>query len=282
MRLLFVLGFWALLAGAQAQSGWTRAKNSWYAKTDLALFRSDTYYNPAGDKVQTAEFAQNSVNLYGEYGLTNRWTALLSWPVLRTNAFERTETVVGVGDLRLETKYRFTGSQWPVSVSLAVEMPTGRANALAENEDFPGNFINLPTGDGEWNLWATAAASKSFGKVYGSLFAAYDFRTQYQGLAFQDLYQFGAEVGYNPWAPLWLVAKLRTQYSTGESQHPAELGFLRGDATQYTAFNLESSWRITGRWGIALSFSNVNDLIAPLENLYAAPTYTLGVFFVQE
>jgi len=276
---LYLMGIWTLCCtGVQAQSGWSRVRQSWYAKLDASVFRSSTYYNPDGEKVNSAEFRQNAINLYGEYGCTDRLTAIISWPLLRTNAFERTETVYGTGDLRLEAKYRFTGNAWPVSISIAPEIPTGRANAMAENMDFPGNFINLPTGDGEFNVWATLAASKSLGQTYVSAFTAYDFRTAYEGMAFQDLYQFGAEFGWNPVKPVWIIGKARAQYSTGDSEH-AELGFLRGDASEFTQYTLEASWQVTPRWGASFCFSNMDDFVAPLQNVYAAPTYTLGVFY---
>ena len=105
-------------------------------------------------------------------------------------------------------------------MSLGAEIPTWRANAFAQSKTIALEKINLPTGDGEFNFWTTLAASKSLGIGYVSLYSAYNFRTKYQGLAFQDLYQIGGEIGFNPIKSLWINGKIRWQLSTGESKHP--------------------------------------------------------------
>ena len=274
--ILFGLLLWPLFAGAQ--SGWTRTAKGLFMKVDASFLSADTYYSPEGNAISTSTFNQRTLNFYGEYGFRERLTFIVQAPLLRLNSFETTETAAGFGDLRLEAKYRLTGNDLPVSVSIAPEIPTGRANAFAANKEFPDDRINLPTGDGEFNVWATLAASKSFGKVYASAFAAYDFRTKYEGKKFRDLYQFGAEVGFNPWKPLWLNAKLRAQFSNGESQHP-ELGFVRGDGTTYTLASAEAFYKITGNWGVAATYLTGGDWIAPFRNIYIAPYFSVGVVY---
>jgi hypothetical protein len=261
-----------------AQSGWTRAHKSWFLKLDGSRLSADRYYNPKGDKLTTSTFEQTSLNLYGEYGFRPRLTFIAQAPLLRLNRFETTNTVAGQGDLRLEAKYRLTGNKLPVSISIAPELPTGRANAFAANRDFPDDRINLPTGDGELNVWATLAASKSFGKGYASAFAAYDFRTKYEGKRFRDLYQVGAEIGYNPWRPLWLNAKLRAQFSNGESRH-SELSFVRGDGTTYTLASAEAFYKINKRWGLSATYLTGGNWIAPFRNIYIAPYFSIGVVY---
>ncbi len=264
----------------QAQSGWTRDLKSYFIKLDVSHFNSDRYISPNGTELKTTAFRQTTLGLYGEYGFRKRFTLIANAPLLRLNSFESTEIAAGLGDLRLEAKYRLTSNHFPVSVSVAPEFPTGRANAFAANKTFPADRINLPTGDGEFNVWATLAASKSFGKFYTSAFAAYDFRTKYEGKKFRDLYQFGAEIGYNPWKPLWINTKLRAQYSIGESLYP-ELSFVRGDATTYTLVSAEILYKINKKWGLSATYLTGGDWIAPVSNLYIAPYFSIGVVFEQ-
>lgn len=261
-----------------AQSGWTRPKTSLFLKLDGSFLQSDKYYTPLGDALKTTTFKQNSLNFYGEYGFLERLTFIAQVPLLRQNSFETTESVLGFGDLRLEAKYRLTNNDWPISLSIAPEIPTGRANAYAQNKADPNERINLPTGDGEFNLWTTLAASKSLGKTYASAFASYNFRTRYEGKNFRDLYQFGAEFGYNPWKPLWLNAKIRAQFSQGESRHP-DLGFVRGDATTYTLASAEAFYKINNNWGISAAFLTGGNWIAPFQNIYIAPYFSVGVVY---
>ncbi|MCC6461204.1 MAG: hypothetical protein IT260_12075 [Saprospiraceae bacterium] len=274
--LLLCLALWPFFA--TAQSGWTRTPKGLFLKLDGSYLNATKYFNPNGEGITTSAFQQASLNLYGEYGFRERITFIVQVPLLRGNSFETTKTVVGFGDLRLEAKYRLTGNRLPVAISIAPELPTGRATAYAANKNFPDDRINLPTGDGEFNVWATLAASKSFGKCYASAFTAYNFRTKYKGKEFRDLYQFGAEIGYNPWKPLWINAKLRTQFSNGESRHP-DLGFVRGDGTTYTLASVEAFYKFSKNWGMAATFLTGGDWVAPLKNIYAAPYFSVGVVY---
>ena len=280
MKKIFLLSLVGLLPiYMAAQSGWTRAPKGLFLKLDGSYLNATKYYNPDGNELTTSAFRQASLNMYGEYGFRKRLTFIVQAPLLRLNSFETTETVAGIGDLRLEVKYRLTGNNaLPVSLSIAPELPTGRANAFAQNKNFPTDRINLPTGDGEFNVWATLAASKSFGKWYASVFAAYDFRTKYEGKAFRDLYQFGLEAGYNPWKPLWLNAKLRAQFSEGNSLHP-DLGFVRGDATTYTLVSAEAFYKFSKNWGASATLLSGGNWVAPFRNIYIAPYFSVGVVY---
>jgi hypothetical protein len=278
MRRILLLAL-ALCPGLlAAQSGWTRTPKGLFVKLDVSYLNAARYFNPNGDELKTTAFRQTSFNFYGEYGFRERLTFIAKMPLLRFNSFASTQVAVGIGDLRLEAKYRLTSNKLPVSISIAPEFPTGRANAFVNNKSIAGDRINLPTGDGEFNVWATLAASKSFGKCYASAFAAYDFRTQYAGQKFRDLYQFGLEFGYHPWEPLWVNAKLRAQYSNGQSKHP-DLAFLRGDATTYTLASVEAFYKINKKWGLSATYLTGNNSIAPFRNIYIAPYLSVGVVF---
>jgi len=278
MKKIIFLSLVLLPLSTSAQSGWTRRAQAWFLKLDVSHLSADSYYNPNGDKLKTSTFRQTSINIYGEYGFRPRLTFIAQAPLLRLNRFETTDVAAGMGDLRLEAKYRLTGNRLPVALSLAAELPTGRANAYASNKEFPDDRINLPTGDGEWNMWATLAASKSFGKMYTSAFAAYNSRTRYAGKKFRDLYQFGAEIGYNPWKTLWLNAKLRAQFSNGLSQHP-DLGFVRGDGTTYTLASAEAFYKFNPHWGVSATYLTGGNWIAPFRNIYIAPYFSVGVIY---
>jgi hypothetical protein len=261
-----------------AQGGWTRQKNAAFLKLDYSLLAATKYYNPLGNPLTTNKFQQSTFQLYSEYGVTDKFTVVAALPLLKLNRFETTETVAGIGDFKLEAKYRLTSNKFPVSVSVAPELPTGRKNAFAKNLDNPADFINLPTGDGELNIYTTLAASKSFGKWYSSAFGAYNFRTKYEGKSFRDLYQFGAELGVNPIKSLWLNTKLRAQWSVGDSEHP-DLGFVRGDATTYTLFSTEAFYKFNPHYGVSLTYLSGGNWIAPFQNIYVAPYFSVGVIY---
>lgn len=262
-----------------SQSGWTKSQGEFFGKIDYSRLSTDNYYSPDGTQLKTNVFTQNSINLYAEYGLRERWSLITSAPLYRQNSFNTTKKVSGVGDLRMDLKYRIIkNNNWPVALSLGAEIPTGRANAFAQSKTIALEKINLPTGDGEFNFWTTLAASKSLGIGYVSLYSAYNFRTKYQGLAFQDLYQIGGEIGFNPIKSLWINGKIRGQWSTGESKHP-ELGFVRGDGTTYTLMSMEAFYRFNSNIGISATYLTGNDLLASFKNIYISSFYSLGLIY---
>lgn len=275
MRKLAVF-FFLLPFLSQAQSGWIPAKGDLFLKSDLFLFRASNYVNPEGNSVTTSTFSQYTLHVYGEYGLGKGFALLGYMPLLRWNQFETTNPVIGQGDLKVELKYQLPTGNIPVAISIAPEFPTGRSEAFAANPSIPGDGIILPTGDGEFNVWTTVAASKSLNKSYVSAYGSYNFRTTYKGLAFRDLWQVGIELGWNPIDQLWLSLKSRVQGSVGESQHP-ELGFVRGDATTFTGLTIGGMYQLNDQWGLATEIGGSLPGLIPFRNIYVAPYYGFGV-----
>jgi len=260
-----------------AQSGWTKEKGEYFAKIDISNLSANKYYSLSGTELITSNFNQTSINLYGEYGFKDRFTIITSMPLLRKNSFETSEAVYGIGDLKIEVKYRLM-KNFPLTISIAPEIPTGRSNAFASNKLNPQDKINLPTGDGEFNVWSTLAASGSVGKIYSSVYASYNIRTKYMGLDFRDPYQVGFEFGVNPINNLWVNTKVKAQYSTGESKH-VDLGFVRGDASTYTLLSLETFYKISKKIGISATFLSGSEFLAPFKNIYIAPYFSFGVIY---
>ena len=277
LKSISILLFILYSGNAHTQSGWTKGKGEFFGKIDFSRLSTDNYYSPSGTALKTNVFNQNAINFYGEYGLKKRISLIAYAPLWRQNYFETTNKVNGIGDLRLEFKYRLIkNDHWPVSISIGPEIPTGRSNAYAENKANPQDRINLPTGDGEFNVWTTIAASRSLGKGYLSIFGAYNKRTSYHGLRFQDQYQIGGELGVNPIKPLWLNVKLRSQWATGESKYP-ELGFVRGDGTTYTLISGEAFYRFNKKWGASFTYLTGNEWLAKFKNIYIAEFFSIGI-----
>ena len=276
-KTIYLYLFMLIYTMSCGQSGWTKSKGEFFGKVDFSALSTDNYYAPDGTNLKTNTFHQNTLNLYAEYGLSKRLTTIIATPLWRQNYFETTQKVNGIGDARLEFKYRLIkNNNWPVSISIAPEIPTGRANAFAQSKNMPAERINLPTGDGEFNVWTLLAASKSLGKGYISVYGAFNKRTNYKGLDFKDQYQIGGELGVNPIKPLWLNAKIRGQWATGESKHP-ELGFVRGDGTTYTLISAEAFYRFNPNWGASFTYLSGNDWLAPFKNIYISSFLSVGV-----
>ena len=162
IRLLLMGGLIVLIAGSSlAQSGWAKEKDEVFAKLSYSYFQSDMYFNLLGGELKTSEFQQQAVSLYGEYGLTKSITLLMDWPAFKLQGFETTESVGGVGDLKLGVKYALP-IKLPVTISIIPEFPIAQANKFAQNKANSMDNANLPTGDGEFNIYSILAVSHSF------------------------------------------------------------------------------------------------------------------------
>jgi hypothetical protein len=268
--------------GAFAQSGWTRKKNTYFVKTSFNLFSSSEYYTPDGEKLKTTQFNQQSFNLYGEYGISDKLTAIVHFPMLKLNSYDNTETASGIGDLKIEWKYALLRKNIPLTLAVAPEFPTGSKNNYVKNLQSNLGFIeqiNLPTGDGEFNVWSTLAASHSFHPlpIYISLSTAYNFRTQYNGFTFRDQVKFNFEAGYKLLDKIWLNGTLSAQTSVGKSNGTTD--FIRGEGTEFTAFGFGAAYEVVKHWSISLQTWGYTDLVFDRKNIYSAPTYSIGVFY---
>ncbi|MEZ4774216.1 MAG: hypothetical protein R3D00_13615 [Bacteroidia bacterium] len=275
----FFLAYLFLVSGLSAQSGWTREPGQGYIKAGALSFASAQYYNLAGDLLTTSQFRQQALSLYGEYGLSERFTVIGSFPLLKINSFETTEAVAGIGDLHAELKYALLKGGFPVSLSIAPELPTGSWNNYAQNKMTSFERINLPTGDGELNVWGTLAASHSFYPfpAYVSVYGAFNYRTGFSGNSFRNQFKTGVEVGYQVKGKLWLNARLAAQKTLGQPGAPVD--FIRGDGTEYTSWGFGAAYSISSKISATLEYQNYSDIVFARKNLYSGHVISVGASY---
>ena len=145
LKLLLGLWLFAISVNANAQSGWTKERKEGFYQLSFNRFSSEDYFTLDGDQLQTNEFTQNSLVFYGEYGFTDKLTLIANWPLQVWNGFSSTETVSGLGDLRLEFKHALLKKYLPLSISVAPEIPIGKANNFAQSKLNDFESINLPS-----------------------------------------------------------------------------------------------------------------------------------------
>lgn len=261
------------------QSGWTKGKGEGYTQLTLGYFASDTYVNLLEERMETATFRQIYASLYGEYGITSRITVLADWPVLKLQRFETTETVGGIGDLKLGVRYGLLQGKFPVSVTLMPEFPTGPANQIAQNLENAFDGINLPAGDGEFNVHGIVAVSHSFYALplYANLYAGYNARTQFDGRAFQDQLRGGLEIGGQLAKRLNGRLHLSVQQSIGEA--PQFVSFVRGEGTNFSTVQGGLTWEMTDKWSVDISSQAYLDAPIGLRNVYSGFVGMVGLVY---
>ncbi|MEO0471037.1 MAG: hypothetical protein AAF206_15525 [Bacteroidota bacterium] len=278
MKYIVLIAFLFLGVHAQAQNGWVRKANSFYTQLSVSTFRSNEYYSTEGVLFNGGStFNSRGLLFYGEYGLNDRFTAVLDLPVLVLHNFNTTETVAGLGNAKLGLKYGLLKS-FPLSLAVDVEIPTdnGINFATTKEPNGIGEFeqINLATSDGELNVWTTLAASQSTknGKTYASVFGSFNFRTK----SFSHQFQSGLEAGHLFFDKLYLIGKLKIQGRLTENPGQSA-SFLFGEGTTFTSYGLTTMYKLDAHLRLIASYSDFTDLISSKRNIYDGATISVGV-----
>lgn len=261
---------------ASAQSGYTQKQWGGFVKLAYNTITSNNLYTVQGDLLDNgSDFTQHNVRFYGELGVTDYLTVGLTAPVLRLNAFETSDTAAGFGDLELFAKAGTELFGIHGALQVNVELPTGRSEALTPTE-FDTN-INLPTGDGETNVWFRLALSRSIPSpdwmsAYASVYTGLNVRTGFTNQA-----EVGGEIGAQFFEWVWVQTRIRSLHRLAAIEDLDTAGtFLFGEGTEFVSGGVEISGRIpaTPLW---LSFE-VSNTFANLENLYAGTTWGFGLW----
>lgn len=274
---LLLLPSTALLSSpAQAAfSGFVQEKGGGFAILSYSSFSSSELYRTNGERSSaTGEFSQNNVNFYADIGVFDFLTVGAFGPVLRFNSFDTSEVGSGVGDLSLFAK---VGSQlWGFhgAIMVAVELPTGQ-NELFVDTDFDGIRINLPTGDGETNVWTHLSVSRGFSVIpnlvhgFATLSGGINVRTQ-----FAEQATLNADIGFNIAQWVDLIVGLESQFTLSDDLDPTGT-FLFGDGTEFVAITAKTFITIpkTPLKGV-LEYRNT---FANLKNLYAGSAFGGGL-----
>lgn len=276
---LLVIGFILVKFQANAQSGWTRKANSFYTQAVVSHYSTNNYYTTEGNlSDQGSTFNTNALILYGEYGIIERLTAIIDVPVIMLNSFSSTETVGGIGSIKVGFKYRLF-KKLPVALQADFDIPTddGTKLAKAKTANALGTFdeINLPTSDGEFNLWTTLVASHSFlrGKTYASVYTGVNFRTE----TFSNQLKVGGEVGHLLFDKLYLIGKLGILEKLTSGSGNQGGSFLYGEGTTFTSYGLTGIYKFPSQLSLVAGYFDYADFLVERRNIYDGGTFYLGL-----
>jgi len=277
--LIFLLAYSSTFAGG----GWPKEKNTYYLKLASFLLSADENFNKFGDRNDLLTQGLFNISVYGEYGITDRLTAVAHIPFL-ARTFENELFENGVqnpsfpgrdqntfGDIELGLKYGLLKAgkfSWTAGITLGI--PTGNSDG-GVNEP-------LATGDGEFNqiirtdLGISLYNSKEF-SLYGNVYGGVNFRSE----DFSNEFRGGLELGAGFLdSKLWVVAKLDTTQSFNDGDRDFSNGgsvFFANNA-EVTSLSPEVSYYFTKKIGISASTS------IPLSGkfVYANASYSAGIF----
>ncbi|MCF6351870.1 MAG: hypothetical protein L3J06_02565 [Cyclobacteriaceae bacterium] len=278
-KLLIILFIILLQTSVIAGGGWPQPKGKGYFKLSQFWILSNQYFNSIGTIEPNRNQGLFFTNAYGEYGLSDRFTAVVNWPFYaRAVAYEQTGTmgqnvpqdaINGVGDMDLSVKYGLTkGKSIAVSASLILGLPLGESSGGVDGI--------LQTGDGEFNQIIQLDAGRGF-KVgplhpYANVFVALNNRTN----GFSDEFRYGIEVGLEY---KFIFASLRVNgvrsFKNGSKIPIADGASLFANNAEYLAITPEIAIKLSDRWGVTANMGTA----AWGKLIFANKTYSVGAYF---
>ncbi len=255
---------------AFAGGGWTKEKGTGYYKVSHWWVNAAKYYTFDGSTTASPQEGIFNTSIFAEYGVTDRFTAILNLPY--SKSANDNESISGIGDTDVAFKYRINkpNSKFVVAGTLLLGLPLG--------DDEGGTDGSLQTGDGEFNQLVRFDVSKSFqvGSVnaYGNIYTGFNNRTN----DFSDEIRAGLELGAGFLNNrIWAIVRLDMVESleNGEESTAISNGAtIFANNTEYFAYTYEIAGYITDKIGVSASTASVFSA----SNIFAAPSYSLGVF----
>lgn len=277
--------FLPLMAGG----GWPQPEGHGYFKFSQSVLRAGDYYSPSGDILPITTTSIYMTHLYGEFGFTNRFTALLSAPLFVRSTLNNRESTIngaveegdafnGVGDIQLGLKYGLI-TQGPIvlSASLWLKLPTG--------DNVGGNTELLQTGDGAFSQMLLLEASHSFypAPFYATLSTGFrqrgsatlDYASGADEVVYSDEFRWGGEFGWTP-GPVSLALKWEQVIPLENGGAGGETGAssLFGNNIAYFSVTPEVNYNVNSKFGVSASAG----FALSGQNILASPNFLAGVF----
>lgn len=266
-----------------AGGGWPQPKNGGYIKLAQWWVIADQHFTDVGKIDPNITNGIFNTSIYGEYGVTDRLTAIAYVPFFSRAFFNNTvsqttgeiitpgEAINSFGDSEIYLKYGLiTNKPIVLSATIGVGIPLGIDDGGTDN--------NLQTGDGEFNQIVRIDASTTYklGKLnaYASIYAGFNNRTK----GFSDEWRYGIETGANLFKDK-LTAILRlngvSSLKNGDTTAFGNSTSIFANNSEFVSFSPEIAYNITSKFGVSASVATA--LSGKI--IFANPSYAVGVYF---
>ena len=197
---------------AFSQSPWTKEKGEFY--TQLSFTTIPNYNTLFGnpDNTLNGEISDNTIQFYGEYGLSNTTTLILNLPYkyITLNNYlnpaidcigdcSKDDNTFALGNVEIGIKHNFSKKKWIISGQFSVEANTGAFEVAS----------GIRTGYDAFTFTPLFLAGKSFRKSYLQTFVGTRIRTNNYSSNFKIGGEYGGKVTKN----IWLIGFLDIEKS---------------------------------------------------------------------
>ncbi|MEM8486329.1 MAG: transporter [Bacteroidota bacterium] len=277
ISLFLILAAFISLAPSAEAGPWPKKRKTAFYKLGFGFLQANRFYEPDGRIISIPTLSDYTVSFYGEYGITDRITAIAYIPFVQRLTLNRqlgTETgfvffegaeQTSLADFDIGARFGlFQKGNTVVSAGLMLGIPTG--NTTQPN--------GLFTGDGEFNQHISLGIGHSFYPAPAYVSAEVGFNNRSSG--FSDEFRFAAEAGYTVASKLTFSLKLRgvEPLRNGDDAVTGGTGGLYANNQRYLAYGGELSYKFTQKLGLSFSVEGATRG----QNILSAPAYQTGLF----
>lgn len=250
-----------------AQSPWVKEKGKSYLQLSYTSIANYDKLFAKTEKELPNKVSDNTIQFYGEYGLTDKTTLLVNLPFKMTTlntAISGSVNNNSLGNIQIGVKHNFSNNKW---------LLTGQLNIEANTSSYKANS-GLRTGYDAWSFTPLFIAGRGFDRWYIQAFTGFDIRTN----KYSSNYKLGGEVGYKTLDWLWIAGFLDgvASLNNGDIALPSEnlATGLYVNNQGYAGFGLKFIGEINNNFGanIALGGAFTGN------NVAKAPAISFGVY----
>lgn len=236
-----------------SQSPWVKKKGEAY--TQLSYSSISGYSTIFGDPDYNTErkISDNTLQFYGEYGLSNKTTLIINLPLkivktggLLLNITPRTtaESKTALGNIELGVKHNFYKKDWLISGQLNIEANTGVFNEAS----------GIRTGYDAFTITPLVSFGKGSDNFYIQGFTGLNLRTN----GYSSNFKIGGEIGTKAINKLWVIGFLDIvkSFEDGSVEIPItnQLTALYVNNQDYGGFGLKIIKEFTDDFGLTGAF----------------------------
>lgn len=267
MRSLIILSLSLLAVTTAFSQAWTKEKGKSFLKLDFTSITGNQLFNDKSDVVDFRDYSFNTVSFYGEYGITNKITAVGYVPLLQSNSLKASSlgpeaSNAGFGDVDLGLRYAISKEKFPLALTIMLGIPSGN------NED----INELHAGDGEFNQLVKLASGVGKGNWWLQGGVGFNNRSN----DFSDEIRFDAEFGYKLFQnKLLAILKFGGVSPLDNGNALLTRTGLFSNNVAYFAPALEVMYYIKPKFGLAFRGAGASP---NSRNIQATPSLSFAVF----
>jgi protein XagA len=273
--IFYIILILSLTPSVSTAQAWTKSKGKGFYKLDFSSIKAADIFNTKGEVTPFRTLGNYTTSFYGEYGITDKITAVAYVPFFVRNVLNETKgnqtrniieqgiTNNNFGDMDLGFRFALPINKVAVSANLILGIPTG--DAKQKNALF--------TGDGEFNQMLKLAAGTGGKRWWGQTAVGFNNRTK----GFSDEFRYDFEVGYKFFNDRFLaILKINgiESFNNG-SVSEANTGLFSNNV-EYMGIGPEFLYYANAQKTIGISARIAGATKG--QNVLAAPSMSVGVF----